>query len=1115
VYNKYILNIFIILVLVNMKNKLFNFKVVVFVGFLMISCQNPQRNLYPETLTGSLQLLSPERTGIDFSNTIIESAKVNHLYYNQIYSGAGVAIGDINNDGLPDIYFCGNQVNDRLYLNKGEFQFEDITKKSRSAVNPGWSWGVTMVDINSDGYLDIYISRNGESMVPQERRNQLYINNGDLTFTESAISYGLADLGFSSQAVFFDMDNDGDLDMYQVNQPPDSRLFKRYINIPKRHYKYYTDKLYRNENGKFRDVTDQVGISKTLAYGLSVIATDFNNDGWMDLYVANDYDEPDFMYYNNGDGTFRNVIDDKLKHISRFSMGIDAGDINNDGLMDFVTLDMAAEDHYRSKTNMRSMNTEEFNKTVESGKHYQYMSNALQINTGVGGFYDVASMAGISNTDWSWGALLVDLDNDGWKDIVVSNGIKKDIRNNDFLTVLNKKLATDSKDFFSMAKEAPSEPLSNYIFKNKGNLEFKKVAKDWGFDTPGYSSGMAYGDLDNDGDLDIVVNNMDAPAFVYENQATGNFLKIAFKGSVNNKLGYGAKVIIHHNGKTQVAENTVTRGYFSSVEPGVFFGLGKDIEINKVEVIWPDGKTNVFKNKDANKTLMAHYSKAKYSKKEDSKKSKRIFSKISNSAIGLPYIHKENEFDELQEEILLPHNVSQNGPFTAVGDVNGDDLEDIFFGGAAGQSGILYIQKEHGLFEKSTSQPWEQEKDSEDLGCLFLDVDGDNDLDLFIASGGSEFKRGNILLKDRLYINNGFGEFVKSNKALPVILESSQCVKSADIDNDGDLDLFVGTRLIPGKYAFPATSYILINENGKFKKASTETAPDLKNIGMVTDAVFTDIDQDGDQDLMIVGEWMQIVVLENTDGIFTNSSEKYGLSDTRGIWWSITASDLDNDGDDDYVIGNLGKNNKFKASKEHPFKLYANDFDNNGTNDIVLAKFYKDDYVPLRGRECTSQQMPFVAEKFKDYHSFASSKLVDILPEEKIEDAIVYEINNFESIILINENAKLLRKTLPIQAQISPVKSSLVMDFNNDGNKDILIIGNHYGVEVETVRYDAGIGSLLLGDGKNNFRYMPPLESGFYVPFDSRDIKYLKQDNRNLIIVTNNNAPLTIFNSKK
>ncbi|NMH89691.1 VCBS repeat-containing protein [Flavivirga algicola] len=1089
--------------------------VTILILVLIMACQGPQRDLYPETLTGHLQLLSSERTGIDFNNTIKETTTKNIFYYSQIYNGAGVAIGDINNDNLPDIFFCGNEVSDRLYLNKGQFQFEDITKKSRIAKHSGWSWGVTMVDINADGYLDIYISRNGESMKLEDRKNQLYINNQDLTFTESAMAYGLADAGFSTQAVFFDMDNDGDLDMYQVNQPADSKLFKRF-KIPEARYKFYTDKLYRNDNGRYRDVSQQAGIQNTLAYGLSVNASDFNNDGWTDLYIANDYDEPDFMYYNNGDGTFRDVVDDKLKHVSRFSMGSDTGDINNDGLIDLMTLDMAAEDHYRSKTNMGSMSTEAFNKIVNTGGHYQYMFNTLQINTGAGSFSDVANIAGIAKTDWSWGTLLVDLDNDGWKDIVVSNGIKKDVRNNDFVDILNNlDINMTAEEFFGKSKLAPSSPLPNYVFKNRGGLEFEKVTKDWGFDAPSFSSGIAYGDLDNDGDLDIVTNNMDAPAFVYENKATGNFLTIDLEGPENNTQGYGAKATIYHNGKIQVAEHHVTRGYFSSVEPGLFFGLGKDVEIDKVEVVWADGKRNLFENIGANRTIMAKYSKAEKTMTKGSDKTKKPFVRINAKGIGLPFVHKENEFDDFEKEVLLPHKLSQNGPFSASGDVNGDGLEDLFIGGAIGESGILYIQqKKNGTFKKNVSQPWEKDKDSEDLGCLFMDIDGDGDKDLFIASGGSEFERGHALLKDRIYINNGLGEFTKSDKALPAIYESSQCVKVSDIDSDGDLDIFVGTRLIADKYPFPASSYLLVNEGGVFEKASDGIAPSLENIGMVTDAVFTDIDGDNDDDLMLVGEWMEIVVLENEKGKFINNSEKYGLNDTRGLWWSITASDLDNDGDDDYIIGNLGKNNKFKASKEHPFKVYANDFDNNGINDVVLAKYYKNDYVPVRGRECTSQQMPYVAEKFKDYHSFASSKLLEILPEDKVENAVIYEISNFESIVLINDAGMLKRKQLPIQAQISPIKSSVVSDFNHDGFKDILIAGNHYGVEVETTRYDAGIGAVLLGDGKNNFTYLPPKQSGFYVPYDSRDITCIRQSNKNLIVITNNNGPVTIFSNR-
>ncbi len=1082
------------------------------IAISLISC-NKQRDLNPGELTGYLQLLDSAQTGIDFNNAIRESENINHFNYSQIYNGAGVAIGDINNDGLPDVFFCGNMVSDRLYLNKGGLKFEDITQASGVAKNSGWSWGVTMADANADGYLDIYISRNGESMNPNDRTNQLYINNKDLSFTESAMSYGLADAGFSTQAVFFDMDNDGDLDMYQVNQPPDPKLFSRY-KIPRSQQVFHTDKLYKNENGNYRDASENAGIPNTLAHGLSVCASDFNNDGWMDLYITNDYDEPDMMYYNNGDGTFQNVIDQKFKHISKFSMGSDAGDVNNDGFIDLMTLDMAAEDHYRSKTNMGSMSSENFELLVKWGKHYQYMFNTLQINSGMGNFYDVGNLAGIAKTDWSWSALFVDLDNNGWKDIIVTNGIKKDFRNNDFLTGAYQQLASGSTSIFNLSKQAPSSPLANYIFKNNGDLEFEKVSKEWGFDTPGFSSGIAYGDLDNDGDLDIVINNMDAPAFVYENKATGNYLKIKFEGSENNTFGYGSRVIIKNNGKTQIAENTVTRGYFSSVEPGVFFGLGKDTKIEDVEVIWPDGKISRFHDIKANSTLLAKYAKSKLAeKKSDSTNS--LFTHIPASDLGIQFVHKENEFDDFSREILLPYKLSQNGPFAAVADVNQDGLEDVFLGGASGQSGMLYLQEENGSFIKSSSQTWEADKDSEDLGCLFLDVDGDNDMDLFVTSGGNEFPDGSPLLKDRIYLNNGKGEFKKDATALPDIYTSSQCVKASDIDADGDLDLFIGTRLIAGKYLFPASSYILINENGKYTDSTSTTAPDLQNIGMVTDAVFTDIDKDGDEDLMVVGEWMRIVLLENRKGVFTDSSEKWGLEDTRGLWWSVTANDIDNDGDDDYIVGNLGRNNKFKASHEHPFKIYANDFDHNGTNDIVLANFYKDDYVPVRGRECTSQQMPFISKKFKDYNSFASANLADILPEQELNNAIAYEVSNFESIILINNGSRLVRKPLAVQAQVFPIKSSVIEDFDNDGNKDIMVVGNHYSTEVETVRYDSGIGSVLMGDGTNNYKPVPPFKNGFQVPYDSRSIALIKGKDKQYILITNNNDSPTIFSYKK
>lgn len=1060
-------------------------------------------------------MLLSEKTGIDFNNSIIESKQLHHYFFSQIYLGSGVAIGDLNNDGLPDIFFGGNQVNDKLYLNKGNFKFEDITKTSKVAVNPGWTWGVTMADVNADGYLDIYVSRNGNSFKLDDRRNQLYINNKDLTFTESAIQYGLADIGFSTQAVFFDFDQDGDLDMYQVNQPADKKLLITH-KVTQKDVNSFKDRLYRNDNGTFTDISDKSGISRDIAYGLSVSASDFNNDGWTDLYIANDYAMPDFMYYNNGDGTFTNVINEKLRHITQLSMGTDTGDINNDGHIDLMTTDMTPEDHYRSKTNMASMSTEAFNMLFEAGGHRQYMTNTLQLNSGIDGFFDIGNLAGVSSTDWSWASLIVDLDNDGFKDIIVSNGIKKDVDNNDYKNILTNldKDSTTIDNFFKLSKEAPSQRISNYAFKNLGNLKFKKVAKQWSLDTPSFSNGMAYGDLDNDGDLDIVINNIESEAFVYENKATGNFITVDLKGPDKNKFAVGAKVKIYHNGKIQVAENFQTRGYLSSVETNVFFGLGNDTSIDKIEVYWDNNKISTYNNVKANKVFVAKYDDSQKLIKPQTNKS-TLISEITPEDLGIDFRHVENQFNEYQNQILLPHNVSQNGPFTGVADVNGDGLKDLFVGGALGQSGILYTYTANNKYIKNKSQPWSKDNMSEDLGSLFLDVDNDGDQDLYIASGGSEYKQGDKRLKDRLYINDGKGGFVKKENAIPSIYESTQTVKASDIDNDGDLDLFIGTRGIPGQYGFPATSYLLINDKGFFTKSESKV---FNEIGMVTDAVFTDIDYDRDDDLIIVGEWMTVTILENNKGNFLNQSIKYGLDETsRGLWWSITASDLDNDGDEDYIIGNLGLNNKFKATSEHPFKVYANDFDNNGTNDIVLAKFYKDDYVPLRGRECTSEQMPYVAQKFKDYSSFASSKLIDILPQETLEKAVVYEISSFESIILINDNGKLVKSALPIEAQVTPIKASIVLDINKDGIKDIVTVGNHYGVEVETVRYDAGFGTVLLGEGNNIFNAISPTESGFYLPKDSRTISLLKQENEtsNTLIISNNNDKLSFFKVNK
>lgn len=1082
----------------------------IFIIVFIYSCKQ-KRDLYPKEIKGGFELLNKDKTGIDFINRIKETDSLNQINFMQIFNGAGVGIGDVNNDGLADIYFCGNQVNDRLYLNKGNFEFEDISEKSGINEFSGWSNGVTMADVNADGLLDIYVSRSGPSLKLKSRQNRLFINKGNLTFQESSKTYGLSDYGFSTQAVFVDFDNDNDLDMYQVNQLPDPRLFNR-ERVSKKHFKYYSDRLYRNNRGIFQNISKEAGIGG-LTHGLSVSASDFNNDGFIDFYVANDYDEPDVLYMNNGDGTFKNKINKSFKHISWFSMGTDAGDINNDGFMDLITLDMASDDHYRSKTNMGSMSAKKFNGLVTSGKHHQYMVNTLQLNTGNGSFLDIGEIAGISKTDWSWAPLFADLDNDGLKDIIISNGIKKDLRNNDFVQKVKSKLRKGKTDYLKMSNEVPSVPISNCIFKNTGQMKFEKVSSNWGFNSPSFSNGVAYGDLDNDGDLDIVTNNIGASAFVYENKATGNYLKIEFEGPENNKLGYGAKVSINQKGVCQTNENIVTRGYLSSVESGIFFGLGKNVDIENVQVAWPDGKICDYKNVSANQTLTAYYSDSKKTLKEE-EVSNPFFKSVNPSDIGINFLHKENIYDDFEKQILLPHKLSQNGPFITKGDVNKDGLEDFFVGGASGQSGKLYLQKENSTFYEHSFQPWEKDKKSEDLGCVFIDIDNDEDLDLYVCSGGNEFENNNKLLEDRLYINKGKGEFIKDNSRIPNFRESTECVKKADIDEDGDMDLFVGGRLISGKYPFPANSHILINENGYLIDKTSTIAPVLKSCGLVTDVTFSDYDKDEDLDLIIVGEWMPITILENDKGVFKDKTKMLNLDKSQGLWWSIKAADIDNDGDDDYVIGNLGMNNKFKASKEKPLKVYATDFDNNGTNDVILAKSYKDDYVPLRGRECMSQQMPFISEKFTDYHNFASSKLTDILPNKKIEEAINYQIENFQSILLLNEGGHFVQKVLPIEAQVSTLKSVEILDVNKDGYKDLLVFGNHFPVEVETVRYDAGIGLLLLGKGNGEFKSVSSLKSGINVPYDSRDVQIINnKSGEKLVIITNNDAKISVLKS--
>ncbi|GJM36609.1 MAG: hypothetical protein DHS20C18_56100 [Saprospiraceae bacterium] len=1078
---------------------------------VLTACQSdPKENIDPNS--PMLELLSPATTGINFSNDIEETPEFNHFIWEEIYNGGGVSVGDINNDGLPDIFFTGNRVTDKLYLNKGNFKFEDITVKAGIMLDRGWSFGTTMADVNGDGYLDIYVCRSGLSLEPDDRRNLLYLNNGDLTFKEVAKAYGVDNGGVSMQATFLDYDKDGDLDLYLVNQPLNKRYIPRYDVKPDPLDPNYSDRLFRLDGDKYTDVSVEAGINN-YAYGLNVVAADIDDDGWVDIYVSCDYEDPDFFYHNNGDGTFTDMAEKQLKHISFYSMGSDVADYNNDGLKDITVVDMASADHYRSKTNMGSMNIDQFWSYVNTGKHYQYMFNVLQMNNGNGSFSEIGQMAHMSKTDWSWAVLMADIDNDALKDIIVTNGIKKDIRNNDFAENLKREIQKGNTNFdlMKLVNAMPSNPLANFAFRNKGDLTFENATTDWGFDQKGFSNGMAYADFDRDGDLDLIINNLDAPASLYRNVKgrLNNYLRVQLAGEGLNTFALNAKVKIEHGETQQVQELTLTRGYFSSVEPGLHFGIGDAEKVDRVTITWPNGKSTVLENVKANQVLRLNQKDADGDALAVTQPITR-FKEIDNR-LGVDFQHQENEFDDFKREILLPHKQSQNGPYLAKGDVNGDGLDDFFIGGAAGQSGQLYLNQGEQGFVVAASQPWSADQAQEDMGALLFDADGDGDQDLYVVSGGSEFDKASSMYQDRLYFNDGTGNFTRRADALPGSTSSGQCVIAGDIDGDGDLDLFVGGRTTPGQYPVSPESYLLLNEGGKFKDVTSEIAPELSRVGMVTDALFVDYDQDQDLDLVMVGEWMPVSIFNNDQGVFTNESTEAYVDQLKGWWWSIAAGDFDADGDIDFVVGNLGHNHKFKASNDHPFIVFGSDFDENGSNDVVLAKYSGDKLLPVRGRQCTSEQMPFVAEKFPTYEGFAKATLENIYTPQKLQTAVKYEVTTFSSLLLKNNGAQQFSSSeLPLPAQVAPIRSMEVRDLNGDGHLDILAVGNMYQAEVETIRYDASTGLCMLGDGQGNFTVEPVLESGFFTPGDARDLIVIEQP-KPTFIVANNNDLLQFF----
>ena len=1083
-----------------------------------------QRTLPQFTLMGKAS------TGVGFVNKIPENRYRNILSYQYYYNGGGVALADINGDGLTDILFSANAGPFRLYLNKGNLQFEDITVKSGIRI-PGkasWNTGITMVDINHDGLPDFYACRSGK-LQPENRTNLLFVNQGDNTFKESAREYGLDDPGYSIQAAFFDYDKDGDLDMYLANHG--TNFYGRdEAGIQRKRDRFSGDKLYRNDQGKFTDVTATAGIfERGFSYGLGLATGDLNQDGWDDIYVSNDFFEHDYLFWNQGDGTFREGIKSATRQISYFGMGNDLSDINNDGLPDIVVLDMPAEDHYRKHTNLEGLSFEKFWKFVNDGYHYQYMYNSLNLNNGNGTFSNVVQLAGFPNTDWSWAPLTADFDNDGLKDIYITNGLRKDVLNLDFGSNIQARFAgalgpdgqLSDDQYLAMLASMPSRKINNYLFRNNGDLRFRNETKAWGLAIPSFSNGAAFGDLDNDGDLDLVVNNIDDAAFIFRNnqeqQTENHFLQIKLAGPAGNTYGLGTKVYVTAAGMTQYQQLYLTRGYQSAVEPMLHFGLGEAAKADTILIIWPDGRRTEKYSTVADQVITFDHQQAV--KKETppltlNPVTSTLFREITDE-VNLIHAHQENVYQDLKKQYLLPHDLSKFGPGLAVADVNADGLEDFYIGGAKGYSGTLYLQQQDGSFRQRVG-PWSEDRNSEDLAALFFDANEDGAPDLYVVSGGNEFSPEDPWLADRLYLNEGEGQFVKSNDALPGIRASGSCVSAADIDGDGDQDLFVGGRLVPGSYPAPANSYILINEQGKFKDATQALLPALQKIGLVNAALWSDFDGDQQVDLILAGEWMPVLFFQNQNGKFVDVTAQTGLNDNNGWYFSLAEGDFDGDGDTDYLAGNFGLNSRFKASPESPLVVYAKDFDNNNSLDIVLGYYENNKLYPFHSRNALNDQMNFIKKSYPDYHSFAKATLHDIFTPEMLSGALHYQAKNFSSIYIENlGQGKFATRPLPVAAQISSVNDFLVKDFDRDGMLDIIISGNLYATEFRTARNDAGIGLFLKGDGKGEFKPSPVTKSGYFTPGDVKDLALVNYGENQAILVANNNDRLQLISVSK
>ncbi|MFT4681846.1 MAG: hypothetical protein ACI9FU_002063 [Granulosicoccus sp.] len=1092
------------------------------VASIFLSCnssvkENPKsENKRKEPL---FQKMLASQTNIGFVNEIPVDVEEDQFDYYYTANGAGVAIADLNNDGLQDVYFLANLGGNKCYINKGGFEFTEVSAIAGLSCNDGgWNTGVTCADVNSDGWMDIYVTRSGDRSM-QLKQNLLFINQQDGTFIEQAKEFGINDAGSGTQSAFFDYDLDGDLDLYVMNHPSDwkRRSYTTSKQSDQNERGIDSDQFYENNGNYFKNISESAGLLPDgIGFGLGLAIGYLNNDLYPDIFVGNDYYGRDYLYTGKSDGSgFEEFASSRMKHISYSSMGCDISDLDNDGDSDILVMEMNAEDNFRQKTLMPSMDIKKFWSVYELGQHMQYMYNMLHMNIGNGFFSEVGQFAGISNTDWSWSVLAADYDLDGLKDLYITNGYPRDINDKDVYFRKAKDQFGNEVKVTSNEERLPLykvTPLPNYAFKNTGGMNFNKSSNLWGVDDKGISMGAAYADLDNDGDLDLVVNNYNDTAFVYKNTASdlnlGSSFSVKLSGPAGNIDGIGSRVTVVTQSAEYVQDIFTTKGYQSCVPALAHFGIPHSETIAKVIVRWPNGTTQTV-NEVINERMIIEYADNQAPVKIKSEKT--AFTNTTEKRLTPIFSHIENSYNDYVEEVLLPHVLSRSGPALAVGDLNGDNLEDIIIGGSSGQPAAIYIQQFDNTFLGSISENIKKESGHEDVAALIFDYDNDGDNDIYFGSGGNEHAEGSLFYQDRLYRNDK-GTFVRDINALPDLRLATKTVKPNDFDNDGDLDLFVGASHVPRKYGADAPAALLRNDNGKFTEVNNESAPMLNNIGMVNEALWADIDGDSREELLLAGDWMPIRIFKWKGNVLHEITNQSGIESHKGWWSALTAADIDNDGDLDILAGNLGLNYKYKASPSEPFKLFAGDYDKSGTWDIALGYYNNGVCYPVRGRQCSSQQMPSIVKKFPTYKEFGSATIYDVYGREKLETGLAKEANNFSSIYLENDGSgHFTLHDLPGLAQVSCINSFIVEDFNKDGNKDIVLAGNLFNSEIETPRNDASYGLLLVGDGNGNFSPKEVIESGIFLPSDVKRLASIKMGGTSGFVVGNNNAPIELY----